>query len=253
MAPEVVVLVKTWQGPNEKIAHSRLECAAKMFASMDTNLHYPNYSWHIADDGSEEWYQEQFLALLGKRPYTFTTSGANGDIGRNLNVAMREVFKRTDYILQWSDDLRLISTMNIGPYVELLRKHQDIGYVATGGCHPSLHMTPVELDGCTWHVVDKSSPNRYLIITSLHLVHRRAWDFYGPYPEGLRIDTMQEEMKWRYQTFKNGLKMVYPDELFFNERARSFGLSTWNWRLKNQGELNAWHRYRSYNARFERG
>lgn len=250
-SPEVVILVKTWQGPNKEIARNRLASAKRMFASVDTFLQYPSYSWHVADDGSEEWYQKEFMALVGKRPHTFSNSGANGNIGRNLNVAIRQVLKKTDYILHWSDDIVPERPLNIDPYVHLLSGHKDIGYVRLRPNHPGLKLVPIERDGRRWHLVETASDDRFLVVTSLNLMHRRAWDFYGPYPEGLRIDIMQEEMKWRYRRFTPGLKIVIPDELLRVTDALCVGQTTWEWRMSDPKEKTAWHRFRSYNARFE--
>ena len=249
---QIVILLKTWQGPNETIARKRLARAGDVLVSLDEHLEYPDYSWHIADDGSAPWYVEAFRELMGDRPYTFTSSGANGDIGRNLNVALREVMQRADCALHWSDDILLNAPMNIEPYVELLRGHDDIGYVSTRNLHPSLNLRPIERDGRTWNIIEKTSPNPFLTVTSLNLMHRRAWDFYGPYPEGLRIDTMQREMAWRYRSFEGGLEIVIPEELLHVPRIAFDMQSTWDWRLEDEREQVAWHRYRCYSARFER-
>jgi len=248
--PRVVIVLKTWQGPNLEIAQKRLEYLGKVLPSLDENLTYP-VSWHIADDGSEPWYVEAVLELMGDRPHTFTSSGANGDIGRNLNLGLRMAFQSTDIVLHWSDDILLITPMNIEPYVELLRDHDDIGYVSTRNRHPSLNLRPIERDGRTWNIIEKTSPNPFLTVTSLNLMHRRAWDFYGPYPEGLRIDTMQREMAWRYRSFEGGLEIVIPEELLYMPRITFCAQSTWDWRMKDEREQAAWHRYRCYSARFE--
>ena len=252
--PKIVIVVKTWQGPRERnLAQNRLESAAKMVSSIEQYLHYPNYVWHIADDGSEQWYQEAFLSLFNGRDFTFTSTGANGDIGKNLNKAIKAVLETTDVLLHWSDDIVLESELDIKSSVQLLCGHEDIGIVRLRPSNLRLKACEMERDGEKWHVILPSSSSPFLCITSLILMHRRAWNFYGPYPEGLRIDMMQEEMSWRYRKFEDGPKIVVSDELWHRTEPLCVGTSTWDWRLGDEGEKRSWHRYRSYNARFEHG
>lgn len=245
--PKVVIMLKTWQGPTPEIAAERLSRAAEVFRSIEKNLDYPNWAWHIADDGSDTGYVEQFLDRMGTRPYIYTSSGANGDIGCNLNTGLRVAFQQADLVMNWSDDICLTKPLDLRPAVELLQSNAAVGYAVLRSAHPSLRLIPMA-DG--WNEIDKDSPNRFLITTSLNLMHRRAWDFYGPYPEGLRIDIMQMEMAWRYRHFKDGLKIVIHDDLvdvkgLINYRAHS----TWSWRVYDKEEQKAWYRYRSYAGR----
>lgn len=186
---------------------------------------------------------------MGDRPYSFSWSGANGDIGRNLNIALSHAFIETDVVLNWSDDILLHEEMDIEPYVDLLCQNEDIGVVVTRMGHPTLDTTEIERDELLWHRIENDSPNKFLFVTSLNLMHRRHWDYYGPYPEGLRIDIMQEEMAWRYRRFEPGLSFVIPDELIERARVSAPGKSTWDWRLADENEQAAWYRYRSYSER----
>lgn len=222
-----------------------------MLQSIKKYLRYPNYSWHIADDGSEKWYQDEVLALFKDETYTFSDTEANGNIGLNINKGMHIVLKETDYILHWSDDIVLEKELDIRPHVVLLRDHDDIGIVYLRNAHWTLHTYPVERDGAVWHVIKNSSPGPYLCITSLILMHHRAWDYYGPYPEGLKIDTMQEEMSWRYKNFEDGPVIVIPDNCWCGTMPLCVGTSTWDWRLTDEKEEKSWYRYRSYGARLE--
>jgi hypothetical protein len=251
--PRVIVVLKTWHGPSEKIAESRLDHLGMVLDSLDKNLSYPNYRWHIADDGSDMQYVQKVMGLMGERETTFSTSGANGDIGHNLNVALRMAFRDADVVLHWSDDIVLYKEMDIRPYVTLLCDCPDVGYVSTRVIHPSLYTRLIERQKCGWHVIQPWSPNAYLMVTSLALMHRRAWDFYGPYPEGLRMDVMQEEMAWRYRRFEGGLKIVVPQELANASRVSFSTCSTWDWQLEDEHEQAPWYRYRSYSARMGHG
>jgi len=252
--PEVVIVVKTWQGPNEAIAGKRLEYLQKTLALLERNLIYPSYRWHIADDSGNMEYVQDVIALMGEREMSFSLSGANGDIGHNLNIALRSVFRDADFVLNWSDDIFLKAPIDIEPYVNLLRDELSIGYVVLRPSHPTLRLKQLQIGEDSWWEVEKGSPNKFLIGTSLNLMHKRAWDFYGPYPEGLRIDIMQEEMAWRYRRFQGGLKIVIPEELAEEGGRLDYGAaSTWDWQLHSEQEKAAWYRYRSYSARLNHG
>jgi len=250
MTQPLVVVLKTWQGPTPQIAEQRLRRVQDVLASLDKNLVYPNWTLHIADDGSEPPYVAKLLEVVGNRPFTFSSSWADGDIGANLNAGLRIAFESTDVVLNWSDDLILMHPMNVGPYVDLLRSDSDTGFIQTRPIHPSVCTVPTVRGGREYRRVKAWSPNAFLIVTSLTLMHKRAWDFYGPYPEGLRMDIMQEEMAWRYRRFEGGLDILVPEELIAISRVDCGGLdSTWDWQLRAKGD---W-RYRSYAARAKHG
>lgn len=250
--PRVVILLKTWQGPTREIAQNRLESAERMLSSIEKYLEYPNYSWHIADDGSEKWYQDKFKALFVGREYTFTDTKANGNIGLNLNMGMRVALQKTDFVLHWSDDIVLERALDIRPCVVLLRDHDDVGIVSLRCGHHTLDTLRTEYDKAMWHVILHSPRAQFICITSLTLMHRRSWDYYGPYPEGLRIDIMQREMTWRYRNFGDGPKIVAPDDLWHMTMPLCVGISTWDWRLSDEEEQKNWYHYRSYGARVGR-
>ncbi len=240
---KIVILLKTWQGPTRDIALNRLESAKKMLSSVREYLQYPNYSWHIADDGSEQWYQDEFLSLFDE--YTFTDTKANGNIGLNLNMGMRVALEETDFVLHWSDDIVLERAVNLQPYVTLLQDYDDIGIVYLRNAHHTFDTEVVERNGALWRVLLHSPRAPFLYITSLILMHRRHWDYYGPFPEGLRIDVVQQAMSWRYRNFEDGPKIVIPEELWHKTMPLCVGTSTWDWRLK---EPKSWHHYRSFGA-----
>ena len=248
--PPMTILLKTWQGPKgQSLARNRLESAEKMLSSIKRHLKYPNYSWHIADDGSESWYQDEIHDLFKGENYTFTDTKADGDIGLNINTGMRVVLKRADYILHWSDDIVLKQELDIKSCVTLLHDYDDIGIVYLRNAHRTLNTHCIERDGIVWYIIEASSPGPFLCITSLILMHRRAWNYYGPYPEGLRIDTMQEEMSWRYKNFENGPAIAIRADHWDGTMPSCIGKSTWDWRLTDDKERKSWHRYRSYGAR----
>jgi len=245
----VVVLLKTWQGPREQdVGRQRLTATAATVNALQRFLRYPNLSWHIADDGSDAWYQQAVQALFDQ-DYTFSNTYANGDIGYNLNMGMRIALSRADIVLHWSDDIVLDEPWDLTAYVDLLMHCEDIGQVRLRPSHPSLSTTQIRRRSQTWHLVLFKSKTRFIVDTALAVTHRRFWDFYGPYPEGLRIDILQEEMSWRYGKMQEGPRIVVPDDMWRRTAPRCLGPSTWEWQIEEYLEQPKWWAYRSYSAR----
>jgi glycosyltransferase involved in cell wall biosynthesis len=251
--PDLVVLLKTWQGPTQEIALQRLDALGPTIGSLERHANCP-FRWCIVDDGSNEWYTDAVKEAMGERHHVFISSWADGDIGFSLNEGLRVAFGQSDVVLNWSDDVVLRQAIDVAAYVKLLREDERLGYVTLRPTHPTLNLTPLEVDGHLLHEVSLDSPGKFLIGTSLNLMHRRAWRVYGPWPEGLRIDIAQEEMAWRMRRFGDGPKIVIPNELVDAQGCVTYGThSTWDWRLKDEQEKKAWYRYRNYAARFEHG
>lgn len=244
--PEIAILLKTWQGPRElEIGQSRLDALAKTIPALREHLIYPNYSWHIADDGSDAWYQDEVQSHFEKDGYTFSDTHANGNPGLNLNLGMRVVLGRADIVLHWSDDIVLHRDYDLRPYVKLLCECPEYGRVRLRPAHPSITDEEVHLHGRLWHKVVQA---RICVDTALVLEHRRFWDYYGPYPEGIRLDIMQLEMTWRY-TRANGPRVVVPDEMWTAPAPSCLGPTTWEWQNRGAHERDSKWWFRSYSAR----
>lgn len=259
--PELVIVLTTWEGPSEKNqGEAKLKYAKEMKESIKKHLSYPNYTWHIADDGSKKGYQEEFLSLFDGEEYTFSDTEAQGDFGKNLNIGMRTALRRSDFVLHWNDDYVLESKIDICPYVNLLQKHDDIGIVRLRPSNTGFKTTPFEMDGRSWMHVGHTSPGPVLVDTGKVIMHRRFWDYYGPYPETMRVDIVEYEMTWRVHHFAPGPKIVIPKE--FCDVKKSFaealhrgtldaGTSAWEWRIHDKGEKDDPLFYRSYGMRFK--
>jgi len=255
--PEVVIVVTTWEGPEGKgQGESKLKFGKQMKDSIETYLKYPNYTWHIADDGSSQAYRARFLAIFAGETYTFSDTQARGDLGKNLNVGMREALKRTDFVLHWNDDYVLESEINICPYISLLRKHDDIGIVRLRPSNTGFRETPFDRDGRSWIWIDPKSPGPVLVDTGKIIMHKRFWDYYGPYPETMRVDIVEYEMTWRMHQFAPGPKIVIPDDMYNATEALHYGTldagtSAWEWRIHDDNEVKDPLIYRSYGTRFK--
>ena len=112
--PEVVILMLSWAGPPERdLAKNRFECIKKTIGYIKRNLHYPNLSWHIADDGSPQAYQERVLALLEGEQVTTTNTRRGWDINNNWNTGMEVAFGRADIVAFWHDDRLLVHEVDL--------------------------------------------------------------------------------------------------------------------------------------------
>ena len=255
--PEVVIVLTTWEGPKQKHQFgAKLKYGKQMLDSIKAHLTYPNYTWHIADDGSRQKYQERFLGMFEGETYTFSDTKAQGDLGKNLNTGMRVALERSDFVLHWNDDYVLESEVDIRPYISLLQKHDDIGIVRLRPSNTGFRLSAFDRDGRSWMWVDPRSVGPVLVDTGKIIMHRRFWDYYGPYPETMRVDIVEFEMTWRMHRFAPGPKVVIPDDMYNATESLHFGTldagtSAWEWRIHDETEMKDPLIYRSYGSRFK--
>ena len=219
-------------------------------------MKYPNYTWHIADDGSSQEYQDRFLSIFEGETYTFSDTKAQGDLGKNLNTGTRVALERSDFVLHWNDDYVLESEVDIRPYISLLQKHDDIGIVRLRPSNTGFRLSAFDRDGRSWMWVDPRSVGPVLVDTGKIIMHRRFWDYYGPYPETMRVDIVEFEMTWRMHRFAPGPKVVIPDDMYNATESLHFGTldagtSAWEWRIHDETEMKDPLIYRSYGSRFK--
>ena len=239
--PEVVIVMTTWAGPPERnMASARLGNTERAIASLRRYLHYPNLSWHIADDGSPPEYQEKIKALFGKDKYTFTDTNRGWDINNNLNLGIKAALERADVFATWADDRFLHRDVSLKQYVSLLMSYEDVGAIRFKPYNPGLRATPVQRCGATWWVIDKTSPVRHAIHLGLNFYHRRYWETYGFLtPRLWPPDVAEADTNTRFVTTPGPEQLIHNDFWHFTEMP--WGLpSTW------EARQNAGYAYRQH-------
>lgn len=178
--PEIVIVMLTWAGPPElNIAKKRLDQAKRTVASLKKHFIYPNYSWHIADDGSPEWYQKEIQEIMEGEDYTFTDTKKGWDMNNNWNTGMAAAFERADIIAGWPDDRFLNKDLDVKSYVRLLTEHDDICYIRLTGETVGLRSERITRVGKQWRLLDKKSKSRHVFLCFCFMMHKRWIEHYG--------------------------------------------------------------------------
>jgi len=184
--PEVVVVFMTWSGPPERdLSQTRAEYAERSIQSVRQYLHYPNLSWHIADDGSHREHQDKIKALFADVEYTFSDTGKGWDVNNNWNRAARVAFDRADLMVLWPDDRFPRFDIDLKPFVRLLMSYDDICDIRLKPKLPGHVVTPLERVGQKWWRVGKKATTSREVVAYFGMKHKRYIDHYGFLPTGI--------------------------------------------------------------------
>lgn len=201
--PKVTILICTYNRPDE--------INRTIFALL-SKLDYPRESleWVICDDHSPDSYVERLsgfksVELIKPR---FSITPENRGWAANVNLGLLAC--RTDYIFFIEDDYILTKELDLRLGVALLEQKEHIGFVryrGTAGEHIIYHQFEADIaasypdyqDGVglpgklCYLQLDSGSPALYLYSHGAHLKHTRFLNFYGPYPEGLKLGETEEK------------------------------------------------------------
>jgi UDP-N-acetylglucosamine 1-carboxyvinyltransferase len=184
--PEVVVVFLTWAGPPERnLSQTRVGYARRSIQSVREHLHYPNLSWHIADDGSPKEHQDEIKALFAGVDYTFTDTGKGWDVNNNWNRAAKVAFDRADIMVLWPDDRFVRFDVDLRPFVRLLMSYDDVCDIRLKPKLPGHVVAPMERVGQKWWRVDRKATTSREVIAYFGMRHRRYIDHYGYLPTGI--------------------------------------------------------------------
>lgn len=224
------------------ITFNRLEDALQTIRSVKEHLVWPNVGWHIADDGSPEGYVDQLRAEIGPG-YEVTVTNAQPDriangnhqqVGRNMNLGAKEAFRRADLVLWLEDDWELKEDLNLGPFVNLLQERSEIGMVRLGYLHLDLEAEILGAAGNLWWLL-KRTGHHYTFAGHPSLRHKRFYDCYGEYDEGLDIGATEDTFCSRFENKVDGPGIVWPawlgERIFYDH-------FSFSWKdLESEGKL----------------
>src|SRR3990167_3686633 len=122
--------------------YKRTEMALETIRSTCARLQYPREAraWYVADDGSPQKHFEACLNLLdelgermiGSHNERIRPEGHEQSFyaGLGWNRALGICHQNSDFVLFLEDDWRLAEDLDIGFYMKLLRKQEDVGMVS---------------------------------------------------------------------------------------------------------------------------
>jgi len=197
--PPVVALIITYE---------RTDVAVTTIRGMKERIHYPNLSFHIADDGSNGCHIERMLQEIGS-DYRITVSNTGGhSVGRSMNLGIEKCLERSDIWLHWEDDWLPNMDIDLIPCVNLLQNHDNIGMIRLGRLQLGLHGEVVLGGDRFWWKLDKSK-HEWCWTGHAAMRHRRFHDAYGKYEEGLTPGKTEMAMLDKFNRTK-GPDVVWP-------------------------------------------
>lgn len=197
--PPVIVLIITYR---------RLDLAIQTIRSVKTFLDYPNVGFHIADDGSGQDYINTLCKEIGGSYSITITDAERGGVGKNMNLGIAGCLSRADLWLHLEDDWVLRQPLNLTSCVQLMSEDETIGMVRLGRMAGGITAESIGGANKLWWKLVKGS-DTYVFSGNAALRHRRFFDAYGPYIEGLPPG--QNEL-WYCNRFNslNGPSIVWP-------------------------------------------
>lgn len=195
------------------ITYDRRKELNETFQALYKNLYYDGVAkYFIADDCTGGVYRESVLYDIKQINYiqeevAFISTSKNSGWGVNANNALSQV--KDDVVLFLEDDYILRHELDITAYVALLMAHPGIGLIRMDGIaghkivahvnetdisdYAPGYRQGVSLPGkLNYFLADHTSRETWLYSNRPHLKHRRFHEFYGLYPEGLKLGDTEE-------------------------------------------------------------
>lgn len=201
------------------ITYKRADLAIQEIEALNKNLKYSGpWHWHIADDGSGQEYIDRLgLAIKEntekyrggiEEAITYTVTNRLG-AGANMNAGQRVCWSKSDFILWLEDDWRLRYELDLHPMVKLLTDHVNVCMIRLGYMQRGMVGETVSGANELWWLLSKKSPDHYILAGHASLRHRRLYDIYGEYTEGLRAGDTESDFCFKFNN-KAGPDVVWP-------------------------------------------
>lgn len=174
--------------PNDTVAivfltYARTHYALRTIESVINRLRVPGrLCWYLADDGSEDVHVASCLRELEGQDVIGMHSERIG-YGAGANRAWHVAHDHADITLWLEDDWELKKPLDVSPYVTMLNERDDVGMIRIAHLSINLHAKTVGYRGNHYLLFDWD--RQYTFSGNPSLRHRRAREYWGPYPEGL--------------------------------------------------------------------
>jgi hypothetical protein len=187
-----------WPGVSVLIpTYNRLQIVADTVAQLHQLIQYPGpiTYWLGVDNDKESAAQVrtfihkqtgvQVNAVDGPRR---RNPRSRGYLGANLNMLL-QASRNDNLLLQMDDDHKLLRCLDLRSHVEKLMADETSGWVRLMGV--GFHNYCGCLEGRYWKV-DWACSELYIPSNRPHLKHRRFHNFFGLYPEGMKLGETEE-------------------------------------------------------------
>lgn len=194
------------------ITYNRYDIILKTITALEENLLYPreHLRYLIADDCTPGDYQQRLAdteVFQRLYRYEFVPATANGGWGKNANRAL--AYSTAPYIFQIEDDYLLKKPLDLQAAVACMQVKPEIGMLrfrGTAGDHIVFHQMEADISPLmpdyqegvglpgklTYLLFDSGSPGLYIYSHGAHLKRANFHEFYGKYPENLKLGACEE-------------------------------------------------------------
>jgi len=173
MDSEIVVLLLT---------KGRVAYTLRVIHTLEANLKYDNYSYYVADGGSEKSDLYEVLDLIVDYGAKMSYHHEELTSGQNWNRGIKAIFDSGRNIyLRMENDFELSERLNIKPYVKVLEELPNIGCVRLGLLPINLDIQTHGYQGRIYQHILKM--RQYTWSGNPCLVHRRFHEAYGYFSE----------------------------------------------------------------------
>lgn len=209
----ITIVMTTWLPPNRD-GMRRLEIIQETLSSWQENLQSNDDIYlHIADDGSSERMLHALESIVSEQwvrhGTTYSQQNRKG-VGASLNNGLEQAFRHTDIVLYAVDDWKLVKTLNLNPWIVLLRDDDILAGIRFFP-HPDLTGTIKYVDPGVYMVdIDR---HHFAFATRPSLWHKRMFEAYGYFDEGVSAYECEQFYNERYcKLIGPKLIMALPDE-----------------------------------------
>jgi len=197
----VVIVLVTFRRPNVAMTTIR---------GLKDNLEYPadKIGWHIADDGSGIDYINKLANEIGPNYQISVSDAARGGVGKSMNLGIEAALLRSDLWLHMEDDWNLVQKLDISSSVRLLVENDKVGMVRLNYLSTDVVGKVEGMSDELWWVLNRKCYH-YTFSGGPSLRHRRFYEAYGAYEEGLGPGETEDNYCWKFN-MSSGPAVVWP-------------------------------------------
>ena len=151
-------------------------------ALLDNILEVDNIHILIGNDGDQRTISNGPKVTVFQEP----TGSLGANLNRLINYAMAHDF---DYFLQMDDDHILQEELSLEPHIYAMNEDSEIGWIRLWGVDD--HRYTADLWHGYWRVKWESK-ELYITSNRPHIKRRDFHQYYGYYPEGLKLGATEE-------------------------------------------------------------
>lgn len=182
------------------LTYQRTEYAVRTIQAVNAHLRYPNWSWYIADDGSEVEHMHACWTAARVSGQEVLGHSARLSYGRNANRALAAAWEKGELVLMLEDDWELTRPFDIWQYAAAIMENAEIGMVRTGYLNADVDATLRGYGGQLYlslHDLQSRQHSSFAFAGHPAVVHRRFYTGYGLYPEGWQPGETELKMCWQ--------------------------------------------------------